>query len=123
VTAKESASDKKSAEKLSFEQALAELEAVVEDLEEGEIGLEQGLVRYEQGVKLLKECYRQLEGAQNRIELLNRVDADGRTISEPYDEAAQSLEEKSTSRARRRSRAAENKPPEADTMDGPGRLF
>ena len=123
MTAKEPAHENSPLEKLSFEQALIELEAVVEELEDGEIGLAQGLVRYEQGVKLLKECYQLLEQAQNRIELLNRVDADGRTISEPYDEASRTLEEKAASRARRRSRAPENKPPEADTMDGPGRLF
>ena len=120
---KETSSEKSSTQKLSFEQALAELETVVDELEEGEIGLAEGLTRYEQGVKLLKECYQMLEQAQNRIELLSRVDADGRISSEPFDEQAQSLEEKATNRGKRRSRAPENKPPPDDTMDEAGRLF
>jgi exodeoxyribonuclease VII small subunit len=124
----EESSPSTAGQKLSFEQALVELERVVEELEGGEISLAQGLARYEQGVKLLRECYQLLEQAQNRIELLNRVDADGHISSEPYAEGAQTLEEKAASRGKRRSRAAEPKPPEpkpsdADTMDGPGRLF
>ena len=48
---------------LTFEQALAELDRIVRDLEDGQIGLEESLTRYGQGVGLLKRCYAQLRQA------------------------------------------------------------
>jgi exodeoxyribonuclease VII small subunit len=108
----------------SFEEALAELEIIVQQLEEGQIPLAEGLARYEQGVKLLKQCYQLLEHAERRIELLNRVDHEGNAHSEPFDDGAISLEEKAQSRGRRRSRPAEtNQQSSEDDIDGPRRLF
>jgi exodeoxyribonuclease VII small subunit len=108
----------------TFEEALSQLETIVGQLEEGSIGLAEGLARYEQGVKLLRQCYHLLEQAQNRIELLNRVDSDGNIHCEPFDEGSLSLEQKAQARSRRRSRSPEATPPdESDAMDGPGRLF
>ena len=49
--------NRRSAEsKLSFEDALAKLEQVVQQLEDGRIGLTQALARYEEGVKLAEIC-------------------------------------------------------------------
>ena len=79
---------------LSFEHALAELETIVAQLEEGQIPLAESLARYEQGVKLLRQCYQILENAERKIELLNRVDSDGQAHSEPFDDRDASLEEK-----------------------------
>ncbi len=81
---KQSKAEKSSA---SFEQALAELEAVVHDLENGELGLAEALERYELGVKRLKQCQQLLEKAEQKIEVLTRVDASGRAVTRPYDEA------------------------------------
>ena len=53
----------------SFEEALAELEAIVTDLEEGTLGLGDAMTRYEQGVKHLRRCHGLLEEAQRKIEL------------------------------------------------------
>jgi exodeoxyribonuclease VII small subunit len=117
----ESASDQP-----TFEAALAQLDAIVQELEEGQIGLAEGLTRYEQGVKLLKQCYQLLEHAQRRIELLSRVDSDGRIHSEPFDEGALSLEEKAQARGRRRSSKKNADPdtlPAQDEIDESGRLF
>jgi exodeoxyribonuclease VII small subunit len=109
---------------LNFEQALVELEGIVRQLEEGEIGLAEGLARYEIGVKLLRQCYQMLEQAQNRIELLNRVDPDGSAHCEQFDEGAISLEEKGPARSRRRSRSPDSSPrPRPDQIDEPGSLF
>ncbi len=91
---------------VSFEQQLAALEVIVLELEEGQIGLADALARYEQGIKLLKQCYQTLEGAERRIELLSRVTADGTPVTQPLDDASESLEEKSQRRSQRRSRAA-----------------
>jgi exodeoxyribonuclease VII small subunit len=54
-----------------FEGAIAELEAVVKRLEEGDLPLEQSLVLYERGVQLSRFCHAQLEQAERRIEVLN----------------------------------------------------
>jgi exodeoxyribonuclease VII small subunit len=108
----------------TFEEALARLQTIVGDLEQGEIGLAEGLARYEEGVKLLGRCYQLLDGAQRRIELLNRVDPDGKEVCEPFDESDASLEERAQKRGRRRSRPAERESPATgDEIDGPGRLF
>jgi exodeoxyribonuclease VII small subunit len=90
----------------TFEQALLRLETLVHELEEGRIGLAEGLARYEEGIKLLRQCYELLENAERRIELLSKLGAAGEPITEPFDEAVQTLEEKSDQRSRRRSRKA-----------------
>jgi exodeoxyribonuclease VII small subunit len=54
-----------------FEAAIAELEAVVKRLEEGDLPLEQSLVLYERGVQLSRFCHARLEDAERRIEILN----------------------------------------------------
>ena len=93
------------AEPLSFEEATCRLEAIVHDLEEGQIPLAESLVRYEEGVRLLKQCFDLLDRAQKRIERLGGVDADGVPTTEPFDDdTSEALEEKAKSRSRRRSR-------------------
>ena len=69
----------------NFEDSLAELEQIVHDLEDGQIGLADALARYEQGAKLLKECYKQLAEAEQKIELLSGVDSDGNASVEGFD--------------------------------------
>ena len=95
-------------EKVDFEAALAELEEIVHALEDGEIGLNDSLARYEKGVKLLRQCYETLDGAQRRIELLTAVDAEGRPIVTPVDDTELTLVEKAERRSSRRSSNASN---------------
>jgi exodeoxyribonuclease VII small subunit len=107
-----------------FEEALEQLAAVVQDLEEGQIGLSQCLARYEDGVRLLKQCYGLLEHAERRIELLSGVDAAGNPLTQPFQDAeTASLTEKAESRSARRSKPrAQNrdasKPPAIDEPTG-----
>ena len=54
-----------------FEAAIAELEAVVKRLEEGDLPLEQSLALYERGVQLSRFCHARLEDAERRIDVLN----------------------------------------------------
>ena len=54
-----------------FESALAELETVVQTLEDGQLTLEQSLERFERGITLSRYCHQRLEAAEKRIELLN----------------------------------------------------
>ena len=52
---------------LSFEQAIERLEAIVERVEQGEIGLEQAIAEYERGVGLVKRCREILARAEQRV--------------------------------------------------------
>ena len=61
---------------LSFEDALTELQHVVEDLETGRLGLEESLSRFEQGMTLLRSCYSRLNQAEQRVEILTSADED-----------------------------------------------
>lgn len=54
----------------NFEAALEELEAVVEQLETGELPLEESLVAFETGVGLVVHCNRKLTEAEKKVELL-----------------------------------------------------
>src|SRR5947199_1956229 len=73
---------------LTFEQALAELEKIVRELEDGKIGLEESLARYEKGVGLLRRCYGQLRQVEQRIMELVGQDADGQPLTRPFAHAA-----------------------------------
>lgn len=53
-----------------FETALAELDALVKKLEEGDLSLEQSLALYERGIQLSRFCHARLEEAERRIEIL-----------------------------------------------------
>ena len=54
-----------------FEGAIAELEAIVKKLEEGDLPLEKSLELYERGVQLSRFCHARIEAAEKRIEILN----------------------------------------------------
>lgn len=54
----------------SFESALAELEKIVEAMEEGQMPLEQSLTAYKRGAELLKFCQAQLQDAQQQVKIL-----------------------------------------------------
>ncbi|NBC11247.1 MAG: exodeoxyribonuclease VII small subunit [Planctomycetes bacterium] len=56
---------------LTFEQAVEQLERIIDAIESGEVGLEQSLEQYEQGVKLLNRCRTVLDRAEQKIEKLN----------------------------------------------------
>jgi exodeoxyribonuclease VII small subunit len=58
--------------KLSFEDALGRLEAVVESMESGEVPLAELLSRFEEGNKLLKLCEARLKEAELKIEQLKK---------------------------------------------------
>jgi exodeoxyribonuclease VII small subunit len=72
----------------TFEQALADLEKIVRELEDGRPGLEESLASYEKGVSLLKYCYGQLQGAEQRVLQLTGVDAEGRPLLQPFEHQA-----------------------------------
>jgi exodeoxyribonuclease VII small subunit len=54
----------------SFEDALAELESLVDTLEKGELTLEQSLASFERGIKLTRTCQKALDEAEQKVRIL-----------------------------------------------------
>ncbi|NBO93617.1 MAG: exodeoxyribonuclease VII small subunit [Planctomycetia bacterium] len=69
---------------IPFEQALAELESIVRDLEDGRLGLDDALSRYERGIGLIQTCQARLQAAEQRIVMLTGTDDDGEPILQPF---------------------------------------
>jgi exodeoxyribonuclease VII small subunit len=70
---------------LPFEKALAELEAIVQRLEKGDVELDESIRIYERGEALKQRCEELLREAEARVEKITR-DASGRPIgTEPLD--------------------------------------
>ena len=103
-------SQEAAAEQPSFEEAIEELEQIVRQLEEGEIGLNEALEQYEKGIKLLRRCYDLLQGAERRIELLSGVDPQGNPISTPMDDPSRPPNDRAP--GRRRSTNDSIRPPD-----------
>lgn len=68
----------------SFEEALQELEQILGEIENGELGLEESLVKYERGNFLIQHCRGVLSGAEKQIELLSQA-ADGSLQRKPFE--------------------------------------
>lgn len=61
----------------TYESAVEELEAIIDQIESGEIGLEQSIRRYERGAVLLKHCREILNQAEQRVTTLDAKALDG----------------------------------------------
>jgi len=77
----------------TFEQALSQLEQIVQKLERGELPLEESLRLYEEGIRLSRLCHGKLEQAEGKIEMLMKDargeaarDAQGRPLTKPLAE-------------------------------------
>ena len=55
---------------MKFEAALAELEAIVQNMEGGRLLLEESIATYRRGSELLKHCQQQLSDAERKIQVL-----------------------------------------------------
>jgi exodeoxyribonuclease VII small subunit len=70
---------------MSFETALAELEKIVERLEQGNVALEESISQYERGEKLRDHCQKLLGAAEAKVEKI-RLSQDGKPVGvEPLD--------------------------------------
>lgn len=56
--------------KKTFEAALARLEEITRELEDGDLSLDKSLKKFDEGVQLARFCNEQLEEARARVELL-----------------------------------------------------
>lgn len=82
---KPSAREKQQRTEPKFEEALAELERVVRQLEEGDIPLEESLTAFERGVALVRLLHSRLDSVQARIEELTRNER-GNLALEPLED-------------------------------------
>ncbi len=69
--------------KLNFEGSMARLEEIVSLLERGDAPLEQVMGLFEEGAKLLRECTKQLDEAEQKVNLLT-AGKDGEIVEEPF---------------------------------------
>ena len=69
--------------KMDFEGSMARLEEIVSLLERGDAPLEQAMTLFEEGAKLLRECTKQLDQAEQKVTLLTAGE-DGQPVEEPF---------------------------------------
>lgn len=69
--------------KQNFEGSMTRLEEIVSLLERGDAPLDQAMALFEEGAKLLRECTRQLDEAEQRVTLLT-AGKDGEIVEEPF---------------------------------------
>jgi exodeoxyribonuclease VII small subunit len=70
--------------KPDFERSLARLEEVVRRLESPQLSLDEAMKLFEEGVALSRECQKQLEEAEGKVEILLKK-ADGKLLAEPFE--------------------------------------
>lgn len=73
-----------STRKGDFEKSLARLEEVVKRLESAELSLDEAMKLFEEGVTLSRQCQKQLEEAEGRVEILLKK-AGGQIAAEPFE--------------------------------------
>lgn len=67
----------------NFEQALLELETLVENMEDGELSLEESLKQFEKGIALASSCQQALQKAELKVEQL--IEKNGELFSKDFD--------------------------------------
>lgn len=70
--------------KKTFEQAMKQLEQIVQDLESGDIPLEKAIKKFEEGIELSKFCSEKLDQSEKRITILTQ-DAAGNVSDMPFE--------------------------------------
>jgi len=70
--------------KKTFENALARLEQITDELEAGDLSLEKSLEKFNEGMALVQFCSGKLDQARSQVELL--LKKDGELVSVPFAE-------------------------------------
>ncbi len=78
---------------IEFETALKKLEAIVQNLESGDLSLEQALKQYEEGVKMADICSKRLSEAQKRVEVLVKTNP-GKFKTEAFEDEGKAKKKK-----------------------------
>ncbi len=72
------------AKELSFEDAVQELEAIIQRMSGGTQSLENSIAEFERGIKIVRECQKMLSDAEQRVESLIKA-ADGQVQTKSFD--------------------------------------
>lgn len=75
--------EKTETETVNFEQALQELEVLVERMEQGDLSLEESLESFERGIALTRRCQTALQEAEQKVEILTGKDDSARLGPRP----------------------------------------
>ena len=75
----------KNLEQITFEEAIKELENIVDDLERGEVSLDEAVSAYERGSKLKNICQERLNDARMKVEKIKQ-DESGQISIENFEE-------------------------------------
>jgi len=70
----------------TFENAFSQLQEIVKKLESGELSLEESLKAFEDGVKYTRFCQDSLSSAEQKVEQLLKITAEGKTETKPFQE-------------------------------------
>jgi len=71
---------------VDFEKKLNRLEKIVEEMEAGDLSLDKSLKIFEEGIKLSRECHEQLDQAEQKVQTLLEVSADGSAVTEDFED-------------------------------------
>jgi exodeoxyribonuclease VII small subunit len=70
--------------KKNFEKAVADLENIVQRIDENDLSLDEALSLFEEGIKLSRFCSQKLDAVENKVEILLR-DGEGNLQKEPFE--------------------------------------
>ena len=76
--------ERKKAEPKTFEEASARLEALVAQMEAGQLPLDEMIAAFEEGRRLVAFCNAKLSEVQKRVEVIKAQEADGSIAREPF---------------------------------------
>ncbi len=80
---------------VDFEEALEQLEDLVEQMEDGDLTLEESLAAFEKGVRIARECQLALQQAEQRVQILLKQDGTEKLV--PFAEGESNEDDSSTS--------------------------
>ena len=76
----------KAKKSIDFEQALDQLEELVEDMDNGDLTLEESLKAFEEGIKLTRECQTALSEAEQKVQMLIEENGELKSVIVSIDE-------------------------------------
>ncbi|WP_296971125.1 exodeoxyribonuclease VII small subunit [Tepidanaerobacter sp. EBM-38] len=76
---------------LKYEDAIARLEYIAEQLEKGDLTLEEALTFFEEGINLIKTCSKILDEAEGKIQVLTK-DLNGDLIIQDFNGGSEVIE-------------------------------
>ena len=105
---------------INFEDAIGEIQDIVRQLEDGDLGLDESLEKFEVGVRLIRGCHTTLEEAEQKIKVLTDVDDDGNPVLSNFD-ASSTIDANKKSAGRRKKQSDDDD--EKDSASGRSSLF